>query len=523
MTIYTDNKDFYPTPKTLFHRLIGSRRLHSGKVLEPSAGKGDMIKHIAEISRRRSFAFVDAIENDSRLVSALMGEGISVVWDDFLTYETFKEYDYIIMNPPFSNGVEHVLKAIYLAEKQVQPCEVLAILNKETLNNAFGKRRQELLRKLDAYGAEIEYVSGAFTDAERKTDVEVALIRCQVMPLKDAGRRLYEDIVDSIGGNDGVENEAITTALSTEYSRNEIHERLNDIERLIIEYQKACELAKESYRILREKESFYTYVNNVNTSDDNRHYTDLSSVIPHNGRYTEEHLDEELARLRRAYWALILDTKDFSEILTNDGANKLRRQMEQAGNMEINVRNVQMLLTAINANKGGMLKDTLVTLFKKLTNRHMASFSSNVHYYDGWKTNDAFRINKKVIIPIQYSAFDSWDFRDEYSSLSYKIKEWIGDIVKAMRLINVEITDEFEFVGRGEFENEWLRFKMFNNGNIHIWFKDTDTLEKLNYICGQEFAWIPTDDVQKDDEEARKWVAKEFGSVGVVRIGQTTK
>src|SRR5699024_10483822 len=90
MTIYTDNKDFYPTPKTLFHRLIGSRRLHNGKVLEPSAGKGDMIKHIAEISRRRSFAFVDAIENDSRLVSALMGEGISVVWDDFLTYETFK-------------------------------------------------------------------------------------------------------------------------------------------------------------------------------------------------------------------------------------------------------------------------------------------------------------------------------------------------------------------------------------------------------------------------------------------------
>src|SRR5699024_2322439 len=135
----------------------------------------------------------------------------------------------------------------------------------------------------------------------------------------------------------------------------------------------------------------------------------------------------------------------------------------------------------------------------------------------------AFRINKKIIIPIQYSAFDSWDFRDEYSSLSYKIKEWIGDIVKAMRLINVEITDEFEFVGRGEFENEWLRFKMFNNGNIHIWFKDTVTLEKLNYICGQEFAWIPTDDVQEDDEEARKWVAKEFGNVGIVRIGQTKK
>src|SRR5699024_5766280 len=131
---YSDNKDFYPTPYELFRKLIGNRlRLIGGRILEPSAGKGDMIKYILETNRH---ARVDAIENDSRLVNTLMGEGYSVVWDDFLTYETYKEYDYIIMNPPFSNGVDHVLKALELAENQLSRCEIYAILNKETLNNA---------------------------------------------------------------------------------------------------------------------------------------------------------------------------------------------------------------------------------------------------------------------------------------------------------------------------------------------------------------------------------------------------
>lgn len=98
--IYTDNKDFYPTPKALFERLLYDKRYLDGRILEPSAGKGDMIRYIkAKMGRRERYP-IDAIENDPRLVNHLLGDGYSVVWDDFLTYKTYKEYDYIIMNPP---------------------------------------------------------------------------------------------------------------------------------------------------------------------------------------------------------------------------------------------------------------------------------------------------------------------------------------------------------------------------------------------------------------------------------------
>src|SRR5690625_5345807 len=46
--IYTDNKDFYPTPKPLFERLLNGKRYLDGRILEPSAGKGDMIRYIKE-------------------------------------------------------------------------------------------------------------------------------------------------------------------------------------------------------------------------------------------------------------------------------------------------------------------------------------------------------------------------------------------------------------------------------------------------------------------------------------------
>ena len=86
--IYTDNPDFYPTPRTLFDQLTGRDRIF-GRVLEPSAGKGDMIAHIKDRLRygNRDGLRIDAIENDPRLVDMLMSEGISVVWDEFLTYQ----------------------------------------------------------------------------------------------------------------------------------------------------------------------------------------------------------------------------------------------------------------------------------------------------------------------------------------------------------------------------------------------------------------------------------------------------
>lgn len=88
------NKDFYPTRDELIRELLAmsSKFDHGyekftlkGMVLEPSAGKGNIIDYI---KKRNKHIKVDAIENDLQLVNFLSGAGHTVVWNDFLTYET---------------------------------------------------------------------------------------------------------------------------------------------------------------------------------------------------------------------------------------------------------------------------------------------------------------------------------------------------------------------------------------------------------------------------------------------------
>lgn len=50
------------------------------------------------------------------------------------------------MNPPFSNGEQHLLKAL---ELQKSGGHIICLLNAETLNNPFTLARKELLRVLE--------------------------------------------------------------------------------------------------------------------------------------------------------------------------------------------------------------------------------------------------------------------------------------------------------------------------------------------------------------------------------------
>ena len=137
---------------------INLKRVHT--VLEPSAGKGDLIYALTKASKEiNDKLVVDAVELDPNLrtiltdrfggayESKLFRESeelrrksfedtlseeevmrqselrretellrtineFYVVHDDFLTFDTCKRYDLILMNPPFDDADAHLLKAI---------------------------------------------------------------------------------------------------------------------------------------------------------------------------------------------------------------------------------------------------------------------------------------------------------------------------------------------------------------------------------------------------------------------------
>ncbi|WP_273717073.1 DUF4942 domain-containing protein [Alkalihalobacillus pseudalcaliphilus] len=474
-----------------------------GRVLEPSAGKGNIVNYIRE-KCRRSAVKIDVIENDPELSSLLTGAGNTVVWSDFLTFKTYREYDAIVMNPPFSAGDKHLLYAINLASSQItKDCEIYAIINAETIRNPFSNSRKELARLLDVHRAKIEFVKGAFSSAERKTDVEVALIYAKIRR-DDASEDLYRSAIDAVKeARDGSADEAISSALSTFVERQEVQERVDDITRLVSEYDQAVKLIREDYEINKKKTDFLNYISNLNGGKIHAPYDNNSA-----------NYEDDIQKMRSAYWGLILRTDKFMQRLTTQAREKLSRQLDSASDLEINLTNIYMLLHAIVANSSDMLLSSVVSIFEKITSFSRRDFSTNIHYYNGWRTNDSYKIGKKIIYPF-FSNFGDWDMgeRDKsFASVDYRIKGFVLDLLKAFEPFR-SVEHDFTRIGKGEFENDVLRFKMFRKGTVHIWFKDLETLNKINYVCGRSFNWLPTEEELRTDVKARDYIAKEFGDI----------
>ena len=93
---------------------------------------------------------------------------------DFLKYAGSYAFDLIVMNPPFSNGDEHLLKAWQILEHG----NIVCLLNRETIDNLFSQKRQ-LLHQIIAENGSVEYLANCFATAERTSNVEVAMVRLE--------------------------------------------------------------------------------------------------------------------------------------------------------------------------------------------------------------------------------------------------------------------------------------------------------------------------------------------------------
>jgi hypothetical protein len=138
-------------------------------------------------------------------------------------------------------------------------------------------------------------------------------------------------------------------------------------------------------------------------------------------------------------------------------------------------------------------------LFDELS--HQYSYydsSSNIHLYNGWKTNKAWIINKKVIIPF-YDAFDRFDGR--FQPTYYKVVEKLSDIEKALNYLDGGLTDDIslsqaleEAKTNDQTKNISLKYfdiTFYKKGTCHIVFKNEELLKKFNIFGSRKKGWLP--------------------------------
>lgn len=496
--MFTDNKDFYPTPENIINKMLFDLDLKMIQtVLEPSAGKGNIIEAIQKkeqyySSYNNNYHFdIDAIEADKNLQAVLKGKNIRVVYNDFLTYDTIKEYDLIIMNPPFSDGCKHLLKALEMQSRNGGA--IVCLLNAETLKNQCTNARLLLARKLEEYNAKIEYIQDAFMDAERKTGVEIALIKVQLPEVQkhsfifDGLKKAQEEREPNTYTNDGqlVEN--------------------NFLEAIVNQYKMEVEAGK---RLIREYEAMQPFILSEFAKD-----KETGKTIQQGGCILKLDLSNNrdsyrntlsingfIKEVRGKYWKALFENPKFIGQLTGNLQREYYNKIEDLKNYDFSLYNIYELKIDMNKKVVKGVEDTIISLFEELSNKYhyYDEMSKNIHYYNGWKTNKAYIINKKVIIPL--NAWDSiWG---RFTLTRYEgVMEKLQDMEKCFNYLDVGLTEAVDLVQSLQFAEEYGETKdivlkyftvsFYKKGTCHITFTNEELLKKFNIFGAQHKGWLP--------------------------------
>ena len=559
---YKTLSEFYPTPPELMAKMflkIDGKISDIKSVLDPSAGSGNLglfFNEILDYAYDRNFIksrfdkenismeeaarvniekycvdnferhlkqsnlyfnrqniIFDCIETNSELRSILRDRNFNVVGSDFLQFKTESFYDLIIMNPPFSDGAKHLLKAIKIGKKGGS--QIICLLNAETIKNPFSNERKALLQELNKYDAQFEYVKDAFVTADHSTRVEVVIVSLTLPDPFENRSHIWEslqekeyEIEDNFDTKELVSSDLIHGAVQM-YQRE-----VEAGKKLIVEFFSL----KPYLSIIFEKEN------------DDRFYLKNKTTLVLSSGDCDSNEDKAspkimfnvfLKKVRHKYWSELLSNPIFFGNLPTNLQNEYRNQVNDLCKYDFNVSNICDVKLDILRNTADGFQKAILDLFEKLTYSYSMECEGNIHYFNGWKTNKAYVINRKVIAPVY--AYDSifGKFKYTYGNAMFTL---LSDIEKIFNYFdggettcNRKLSSSLEYYEDNQ-ETKNLQFKYFTinvykKGTIHIKFTNPELLKKFNLYGCMRKGWLPPSygkKAYKDMTDEEKAVIDDF-------------
>ncbi len=513
------NNEFYPTPSSLagqMSALVDWKNVQT--ILEPSAGKGDLAdfacrcasskvwkshkdyKRPSEIMKR-----VDCIEVDENLRHILTGKGYHVVHDDFLTFNSIKHYDLIIMNPPFSNGDEHLLKAVSLQRNGGG--QIVCLLNAETIKNPYTNRRRLLAGLMDEYGASVRFVSKGFARAERKTDVEAAIVYFNIPAAKNSsfildGLKKAEEQREQLSS----EPKAIVSG--------------DWIDAMVASFDYE---SKIGLTLMREYNELAPYI--MNGSGDYAKPIIQLEIAGHKASSAgTDEINSFLRSLRYKYWSNMMERPELTSRMTQAMRGEYSNKIDELKDYDFTRYNVKRVIAEISVQLSHGVEESILKLFDELSAKHSwyPECEKNVHYYNGWATNKAHKVNSKVILPIN-GFYACWDGTKKLEAYYFASK--ISDIERALAYLDGEgaicridpdsVARLAEERQRTTVEFSYFDATFYKKGTCHIKFHPDAQilLDRLNIFASRRKSWLPPSYGKKrysDMEAEERTVIDEF-------------
>lgn len=459
------NADFFPTPDNVINQMTEGIDLENKIILEPSAGSGAIIDHL-----QAAGASVICCENDPRL-KVIAKSKCKHIADDFLkvTPDQISHIHAIVMNPPFSKGVDHVLHAYHAAPKG---CKIVSLINSETIRTPWSQSRKELAAIIEAHGQTVD-LGQCFAKAERETWVGVTMVT-----------------INKPGESYTQEFEGFFTDEEPEEHQEDGIMQYNAVRDLVNRYVAAVKLYDEQIETGKK----------MNALLSGFYGSGLTFTCTEGG--APKFRNDFKTDLQKAGWAFIFSKMNLNKYATAGLREDLNKFVEQQKNIPFTMRNIYRMIDIVIGTNSQRMDKAILEAFDTITQHH----ADNRHHIKGWKTNSHYLVGKKFILPNCVSPAKEYGCTSvTYSYLNSSKTEKVDDLEKALcfvlginydelsktkdRFQGEDVTDRKEQSLRysihrntyGEYyDSYFFRYKAFKNGNMHFEFRDEDTWAKFN-------------------------------------------
>lgn len=443
--------EFYPTPPEVIEmmQLDCQNRI----ILEPHAGKGNIVDYCLNHGAKQvlSIEINKDLQEIVKQKSSLIGEDFFLCKPDQISH-----IDAIFMNPPFSNADKHILHAWEIAP---DGCEIVSLCNWTLIERS----NHRVGRLITEYGS-TNYLGDCFTDAERKTGVEVGILRLH----KPISRPDFE--FDGFFMEEDEEEQGIGIM------------QYNEVRALVNRYvgtMKAFDAMKES-------------IDSVNNMIGQIGMSNIALIIGHEKDVTTKQHFSKIIQMRS--WKYIFNKMNMEKYVTSGVMKDINKFVETQEKVPFTMKNIYLMLHIIV----GTRQETFNRALEEAIDNFTRHTHENRFGVEGWKTNAGFMLNKKFIVEGIMETLSYMGFTVRHSS--YNLAR-IDDLVKV--LCNITAID-YNTIGslyRFNYDknhnkmftiepNTWYEWgffdiKFFKKGTMHIKFRDNKVWYQLNKAYGE--------------------------------------
>lgn len=494
------NSGFYPTPQAVAAKMLSGVKLDGKNILEPSAGKGDLcdaiIKHGFWRYPEKSRQNIHCCEIEPELQATLRGKGYTLVGMDFLSFQPNVRYNMIVMNPPFRNGEKHLLHAWDILHEG----DLICLLNADSMRN------EQVKRIIEQHG-EVEDLGRCFENAFRETSVNVAMVR-----LHKKAKPIEFQIFGGVADKD-------EAAFTDDGFSSQLASR-NTIGNLVMMFDRAREIYARMLPLAAELKFYAAQLSPKGNVQWHEAAENAIFTADQNAAY-----NRFVGALKDDAWQKVFELTNMRNLMSAKVKADFDKQKEEMLRMAFSQENISGAVSALMENGPEILRRCVLEAFDLMTGFD----KKNKIHAEGWKTNDAWKVNRKVIVPV--SVWESFNWWAERGVIPYSYHDKLDDIDRALAYLEGRKLEDVLTIRQAvkdfaypvasdpgsykekrqgnpnwtgqKFESEYFDLVGYKKGTLHMTFRDESLWKRFNIEAAKGKNWLP-DDYKYTEKAAKK-------------------